>query len=138
MEEGIKANRHKAIDRGRSSRSLMAWKNSESQLASRYGPAPVVAAARPRCTVAPNRDYNGDALYVRRPLTFSAHPLLARLVFHPSSSNLCLLFRCGRLNVTARGNDADSNSVVAGDCKVQRKGCDVEDSCDGGPAGRLN
>jgi len=31
VKEGIKANRHKAIDRGRSSRSLMAWKNSESQ-----------------------------------------------------------------------------------------------------------
>jgi len=31
VQEGIKANRHKAIDRGRSSRSLMAWKNSESQ-----------------------------------------------------------------------------------------------------------
>lgn len=45
LEEGIKANRHKAIDRGRSSRSLMAWKNSESQLTSRHGTAPVVAAA---------------------------------------------------------------------------------------------
>jgi len=46
LEEGIKANRHKAIDRGRLSRSLMAWKNSESQLTLRYGSAPVVAAAR--------------------------------------------------------------------------------------------
>lgn len=52
LEKGIKGNRYKAIDRGRSSRSLMAWKNSKSQLTFRHCMSAVVAAAtRIPCTL---------------------------------------------------------------------------------------
>lgn len=52
LEKGIKGNRYKAIDRGHSSRSLMAWKNSKSQLTFRHCMSAVVAAAtRIPCTL---------------------------------------------------------------------------------------
>ena len=52
LEKGIKGNRYKAIDRGRSSRSLMAWKNSKSQLTFRHCMSAIVAAAtRIPCTL---------------------------------------------------------------------------------------
>lgn len=84
-KERIKANRHKAIDRGRSSRSLMAWKNSEDRLTLRYGTRRCrlpVAAASP-IHVATNREHNGLYIsYIRGILGFSIG-LLGACQLHP-------------------------------------------------------
>lgn len=100
VKEGIKANRHKAIDRGRSSRSLMAWKNSESQanFALRLGAAR--GSCAPDTNVATNKEYSGGTLYVVS--TPSTPP--------PSVLQRVSLSRCGRLNITTSSNDAESNS----------------------------
>ena len=112
MKEGIKANRHKAIDRGRSSRSLMAWKNSESQANFALRLRAARAAAAPR--IPTNKEHNGGTPYVV--FTFSTYQsarCARRLLHPPSSSTRTSLPRCGRLNVLTRGNHAERVSLLA-------------------------
>lgn len=111
MKEGIKANRHKAIDRGRSSRSLMAWKNSESQAnfalwlgAGRGSCAPDTPSQRIKNTAVVHRTWS--------PLFLPWFPWTPRASASPLFVlQRVTLSRCGRLNVTTRGNDAESNSA---------------------------
>lgn len=93
LEEGIKANRHKAIDRGRSSRSLMAWKNSESQLTLRYG----LGAGRGSCVPDTRRLQieNTTALpRVRGPHTFSNSLPTRQLLLLLHHHHLLILLLC--------------------------------------------
>lgn len=98
MEEGIKANRHKAIDRGRSSRSLMAWKNSESQanFALRLGAGR--GSCAPDTNVAANKEYTRWYHRTWSPL-FSLPRSLLRARQPPSFTNAYLFLTAVRLNV---------------------------------------